>query len=158
MADKPEYVDLISEATAQSYRRSMPRIVDLPTSPKETRRLSNENFRLANVDSLTDLPNRRQFRAYLQPAIDRAVRNGHQLWVLYVDFDGFAQFIDTLGGVTIHVPAEYVGAVLAPALETVQRVLHERSLPDDLQRKLLEAVDDLERTVRIRARYAVREE
>ena len=27
----------------------------------ETRRLSNENFRLANVDSLTDLPNRRQF-------------------------------------------------------------------------------------------------
>jgi aminopeptidase N len=43
----------------------------------------------------------------------------------------------------------------APALETVQRVLHERSLPDDLQRKLLEAVDDLERTVRIRARYAM---
>ena len=43
----------------------------------------------------------------------------------------------------------------APALETVQRVLHERSLPEDLQRKLLEAVDDLQRTVRIRARYAM---
>jgi hypothetical protein len=41
MADKPEFVDLISEATAQSYRRSMPRIVDLPTAPKETSRLSH---------------------------------------------------------------------------------------------------------------------
>jgi aminopeptidase N len=43
----------------------------------------------------------------------------------------------------------------AAALETVQRVLHERSLPEDLQRKLLEAGDDLQRTVRIRARYAM---
>jgi diguanylate cyclase (GGDEF)-like protein len=43
----------------------------------------------ASADLLTDLPNRRQFRAYLQPAIDRAVRNRHQLWVLYVDFDRF---------------------------------------------------------------------
>jgi hypothetical protein len=41
VADKPEFVDLISEATAQSYRRSMPRIVDLPTAPKETSRLSH---------------------------------------------------------------------------------------------------------------------
>ena len=31
MADKPEFVDMISEATRQSYRRAMPRIVDLPT-------------------------------------------------------------------------------------------------------------------------------
>ena len=41
MADKPEFVDLISEATTQSYRRSMPRIVDLPAAPKETSRLSS---------------------------------------------------------------------------------------------------------------------
>ena len=43
----------------------------------------------AGADLLTELPNRRQFRAYLQPAIDRAVRNRHQLWVLYVDLDRF---------------------------------------------------------------------
>jgi diguanylate cyclase (GGDEF)-like protein len=41
------------------------------------------------ADLLTDLPNRRQFREHLQPAIDRAVRNRHQLWVLYVDLDRF---------------------------------------------------------------------
>jgi len=44
----------------------------------------------ADADMLTELPNRRQFRIHLQGAIDRAVRNRHQLWVLYVDFDGFA--------------------------------------------------------------------
>lgn len=41
-------------------------------------------------DVLTDLPNRRQFKAHLQSAIDRAIRNRHQVWVLYVDFDRFA--------------------------------------------------------------------
>ena len=41
MADKPEFVDLISDATRQN-RRNASRIVDLaPVAPKETRRLSN---------------------------------------------------------------------------------------------------------------------
>jgi hypothetical protein len=41
MADKPEFVDMISEATRQVRRRT-PRIVDLaPVAPKDTRRLSN---------------------------------------------------------------------------------------------------------------------
>lgn len=44
----------------------------------------------AGADMLTDLPNRRQFRAHLQAAIDRAIRNRHQVWVLYVDLDRFA--------------------------------------------------------------------
>jgi diguanylate cyclase (GGDEF)-like protein len=43
-----------------------------------------------DADMLTDLPNRRQFRRYLQAAIDRAIRNRHQVWVLYVDLDRFA--------------------------------------------------------------------
>ncbi len=42
-----------------------------------------------DADALTDLPNRRQFKAHLQAAIDRAVRNRHQVWVLYVDLDRF---------------------------------------------------------------------
>ena len=41
MADKPEYVDMISEATRQS-RRNVSRIVDLaPVAPKDIRRHSN---------------------------------------------------------------------------------------------------------------------
>ena len=41
MANKPEYVDLISEATRQARRRVMPRIVDLQPATKETSRLSH---------------------------------------------------------------------------------------------------------------------
>jgi hypothetical protein len=41
VTDKSEFVDMISEATQQLRRRSMPRVVDLPTAPKETSRLSH---------------------------------------------------------------------------------------------------------------------
>ena len=41
MADKSEFVDMISEATRQSRRRVMLPVVDLPTAPKETSRLSH---------------------------------------------------------------------------------------------------------------------
>ncbi len=42
------------------------------------------------ADQLTELPGRRQFRLHLQAALDRAVRNRHLVWVLYVDLDRFS--------------------------------------------------------------------
>ena len=42
------------------------------------------------ADQLTDLPTRRQFRSHLQGAVDRAIRNRHLVWVLYVDLDRFS--------------------------------------------------------------------
>jgi diguanylate cyclase (GGDEF)-like protein len=44
----------------------------------------------ASADLITDLPNRRRFRAHLQHAIDRATRNKVPAWVLHVDLDRFA--------------------------------------------------------------------
>lgn len=41
MADKPEFVDMISAATRQRYRRAMPRVIDAPDDVKEKKRLSN---------------------------------------------------------------------------------------------------------------------
>ena len=41
MADKPEFIDMISEATKQLRRRSMPRMVDTAPAVKETSRLSH---------------------------------------------------------------------------------------------------------------------
>jgi hypothetical protein len=56
VADKPEFVDMISEATTQSWRRTKSRIVDLPAAApvKETSRLSHrsdrvEQWRLENL-------------------------------------------------------------------------------------------------------------
>ena len=47
MADKPEFVDLISDATKQSRRGNQSRMVDLPTAPsKKTSRLSHRSERL----------------------------------------------------------------------------------------------------------------
>ena len=40
-ADKPEFVDMIREATRQSYRRTMQHISVTPTAPKETSRLGH---------------------------------------------------------------------------------------------------------------------
>ena len=41
MANKPEFVDMISEATRQSRRRAMPRVIEAPSEVKETSRLSH---------------------------------------------------------------------------------------------------------------------
>jgi hypothetical protein len=41
MADKREYVDMISEATRQNRRRTMPRAIDPVPQVKETSRLSH---------------------------------------------------------------------------------------------------------------------
>jgi diguanylate cyclase (GGDEF)-like protein len=41
------------------------------------------------TDPLTALPNRRQFDARLQQAIDRAARSRQPVWVLYADLDRF---------------------------------------------------------------------
>jgi hypothetical protein len=48
MADKPEFVDMISEATTQSRRRTQSRMVDLPPAVpgKQTSRLAHKSARL----------------------------------------------------------------------------------------------------------------
>ncbi len=63
----------------------------------ETRRLSQENFRLANVDSLTDLPNRRQFFHRLSLLAERARTEEHTFVVGVLDLDGFKAVNDLYG-------------------------------------------------------------
>jgi hypothetical protein len=56
VAEKPEFVDTISEATKQKRRRAMPRIVDLPPVVKETSRLSHwppERWTQWRIENLT---------------------------------------------------------------------------------------------------------
>ena len=63
----------------------------------ETRRLSQENFRLANVDSLTDLPNRRQFFHRLSLLAEQARTEQHSFVVGVLDLDGFKAINDLYG-------------------------------------------------------------
>jgi diguanylate cyclase (GGDEF)-like protein len=74
-----------------------------------------------DADLLTDLPNRRQFKTHLQSAIDRAVRNRHQVWVLYVDLDRFSA-VNTAHG---HLLGDLV---LAEAAERLQLCVRKTDL------------------------------
>lgn len=64
---------------------------------REMRRLSDENLRLANMDSLTLLPNRRSFFDVLQRAFERAEDGGTRLSVGVLDLDGFKPVNDLYG-------------------------------------------------------------
>jgi diguanylate cyclase (GGDEF)-like protein len=63
----------------------------------ETQQLSDENFRLANLDSLTDLPNRRRFFADLQALLDRSKHTASRFAVGLIDLDGFKPVNDLYG-------------------------------------------------------------
>ncbi len=62
-----------------------------------TEALSNENFRLANLDSLTDLPNRRAFFARLDEGLKRASQQRTRLAVGIIDLDSFKPINDLYG-------------------------------------------------------------
>jgi diguanylate cyclase (GGDEF)-like protein len=63
----------------------------------ETQRLSDENHKLANVDSLTGLPNRRWFDRHLREALARANAAGSRIAVARLDLDSFKSVNDIFG-------------------------------------------------------------
>ena len=63
----------------------------------ETERLSDDNFVLANLDSLTGLPNRRRFLADLDRVLAEAERTGVRFAVALFDLDGFKAVNDVHG-------------------------------------------------------------
>jgi diguanylate cyclase (GGDEF)-like protein len=64
---------------------------------RATQALSDENFRLANLDSLTELPNRRRFFAELNGSFVKAERDGRRVALGIIDLDGFKPVNDTYG-------------------------------------------------------------
>jgi diguanylate cyclase (GGDEF)-like protein len=66
----------------------------------ETARLAEENSRLANLDALTELPNRRQFFANLNQILRCAEDQRKRFVVGVIDLDGFKPVNDVYGHVT----------------------------------------------------------
>lgn len=75
----------------------------------ETETLSNENFRLATLDSLTDLPNRRRFFSDLDQLIVTSAAAQSRFAVGVLDMDGFKQVNDHFGHATGDRVLEEVG-------------------------------------------------
>jgi len=71
----------------------------LATVTDITNQVAYENDLLsrANYDSLTNLPNRRLFMELLEQEIKEAKRYKKQLWLLFLDLDGFKEVNDKLG-------------------------------------------------------------
>ncbi len=65
----------------------------------ETLRLADENSRLANLDALTDLPNRRRFFANLNEMLRLASLRRRRFVVGVIDLDGFKPVNDVYGHV-----------------------------------------------------------
>lgn len=70
---------------------------ELEASQRKTQRLSDDNFRLASIDVLTDLPNRRSFFASLNALSEQALSTGGGFNVGLIDLDGFKQVNDIYG-------------------------------------------------------------
>lgn len=66
-------------------------------SQQRTEALSNENLLLANMDSLTGLPNRRAFFAHLEAELEHARKTGTRLALGVIDLDGFKPVNDLYG-------------------------------------------------------------
>ena len=67
------------------------------SAQQQTQALSNENLRLANIDSLTGLPNRRAFFNHLTEAFQLAIENEMRLAIGVIDLDGFKPVNDLYG-------------------------------------------------------------
>ncbi|WEK02749.1 MAG: EAL domain-containing protein [Candidatus Devosia phytovorans] len=70
---------------------------DLERKQKETQRLSDDNYRLANVDPMTGLANRRAFDRQLSLALEQAQAEGRQIAVARLDLDSFKSVNDIFG-------------------------------------------------------------
>lgn len=58
---------------------------------------AEELSRLARIDTLTGLPNRRSYDERFAEALRRGQRNGHAIALMFLDVDHFKQVNDTLG-------------------------------------------------------------
>lgn len=85
------------------------------SAQEQTQALSDENLRLANLDTLTDLPNRRAFFARLDSALGSAQERGKRLAVGIIDLDGFKPVNDLYG----HSTGDRLLAVAATRLQDV---------------------------------------
>jgi len=95
------------------YYRDFTRLIE---AKARTEALSNENLHLANLDSLTGLPNRRKFFSVLNEAITAAAASGGAIAAGIIDLDGFKTVNDLHG----HAAGDKLLVALSARLMTLE--------------------------------------
>ena len=118
---------------------------ELLASQAVTQKLSDDNFRLANIDSLTSLPNRRSFFSSLNALAEQGSGETATFHMGLIDLDGFKQVNDIYGHLSGDLVLKEVGARL---LELADPAIFFARLGGDefgiiIQRRLTE--DELDR-------------
>ncbi|MGF6723570.1 diguanylate cyclase (GGDEF)-like protein [Paraburkholderia sp. GAS41] len=85
---------------------------ELLASQAVTQKLSDDNFRLANIDSLTSLPNRRSFFSSLNALAEQGSVASATFHMGLIDLDGFKQVNDIYGHSSGDLVLKEVGARL----------------------------------------------
>jgi len=96
---KAEALQKKAEALLRNYDQTLEAKVEAKVEER-TRMLaevSQRNWRLANYDNLTSLPNRNLLFEHLRKGLQQARRQWRLLAILLVDLDGFKQVNDTYG-------------------------------------------------------------
>lgn len=128
-------------------------ICGMSTEITELKRIQRENERLAQVDMLTNLPNRRYFMAQAEKEISRAARSGDPLAALMMDIDFFKGVNDTHGHGAGDLVLAKVGAVCREALrdlDLIGRIGGEEFaafLPNTNARFAVDVAERLRRTI-----------
>lgn len=92
------WIHILSQATLIFDEQDKPiRIVGRHTDISGQKEKEEIIWRQANYDNLTQLPNRNMFLDILSREISLAERDNHNVWVMFLDLDGFKEVNDTFG-------------------------------------------------------------
>lgn len=105
LGNSRDFADLVASRQAIAKRQD------------ETQRLSEENYRLANIDSLTGIPNRRSFERKLEELLAIAQSEGRSIAVARIDIDNFKSVNEVFGQIT----GDLVLAEVARRLTMIKR-------------------------------------
>ena len=89
-------LEAIAAGISQAFRHCW-QIADLEVKARGLREINESLSTLARFDSLTNLPNRKQFHEFLDVSFEYAKENGSEVGLLFFDLDGFKRINDTLG-------------------------------------------------------------
>lgn len=109
LGNSRDFADLVASRSTMAQRHD------------EMKCLLEENHRLANIDSLTGIPNRRSFERKLSERLAEARAQGRSITVARIDIDNFKSVNEVFGQITGDL-------VLAEVARRLNRVMHENSI------------------------------